>query len=1419
MNILHLHEHAFASTDRWCIYSHYARNEQVAQYVLFAIEKLKEAGFEVCFISTSKGISESALEGLKRLAACVAIRENIGYDFGSYKVGIELLSSKKVKARQLLLTNDSVFGPFNDLTSILVKATEFDIYGLTDSIDRSYHIQSYFIVYNQRILNSIHFSEFWNSVRLLSNNVPSFKDSIIDQYEVGGSQFFLKHGFRIGAAFSFKDIAYKSFTAYLREVELAQVQPGFVVTPLKLGANLTHEYWRELLDLGYPFLKRELLVCNPTKSDIRDWQHMLEKVSSYNLSYIFQGLADYYGGTDIFYTYDSIKLARGSMTSDGSIRLPISQAFEGFCDLFGLQRFRDFALDKEHYLSSNYDVKCHLDALPGQSAVEHFVLYAYYEDRPYKLISLPYMFESGTPIVFNIDSPLATEANYETHITFSGWAYSEAGPVTCVAIIGGHLVGECVADSLRPDVAEVFPQYANSSRSGFILSLDLDGLSFTDLHTLVIRFSDDDGNVVEEKREFLRKNDQLSYHRYYLAMKEADHSQSQSSDRLEMHFCIEYTNIVDLCKTLQSLERAGYSNNKAVLLAPRSSWGEIRTYFSDAQDSSPLLMDSIENSLQCLGNRDWVTLLKCGDLIDSYFGQQLSHAHETISKADAVVLDHDYHRDDGLHIDPHFKPAWSYHFYLAKDYVDGAYCARIRALQSIIDRFGSIAHAECWRYECLLKIHETGGIISGLQKVLISKYIVQEERARESSSHVECVKSHLERMGISAEVISLDKGNRKIEYALHRQPKVSIIVPTTGKIRYLRPLISSILGLTDYTEFELIVIDNGRGHNRDGIEFAKASGVRVLECFEPFNWSKLNNHGVASSEGELILFLNDDIEVVDPHWLTEMVRLISQNNVGAVGAMLLYPNNLIQHAGVFLVDHGGGARHYLQFLNPEQDLYMDYQSVVREVSATTGACLLVHRKIFLELRGFDEDLPIVGNDVDLCLRIRREGYFVLWTPESRLTHHESVSREQIEYRDDERRMWQRWSQAFLQGDPFYNKNLTLLKSDCSHKKAVDLMSTVDVTSKSIGVNIIGYFKAEMGLGQAVRGLARALEASSVCTQFVNYRGNNPARMGDTSFGKLITNELKFSTSIWNINPDYLWCAMHHFEAIEDSSRYNIGFWAWELPVLPPDWSLSVQLIDEVWVPSEFVADAVRAQTDKPVKIFPHPVTKLAQDYLNRKYFQLPEKCCIFLVAYDLHSIRQRKNPDGAISAFQKAFEKCDNSVMLLVKVSNATEDEVDFLVDAIGDYANIRIMSDTLDRVEMDSLLNAIDCFVSLHRSEGFGLAVAEALIMGKPVIATAWSGNMDFMDSSYPFLVGYNLIQLDDSYGPYDSGQYWADPDIDRASVLMKSISMDLSHAMSVADHERIRVQDILSPARIGALMADRISEINNSRISGSDS
>mgnify|MGYP006096361345 FL=1 len=236
----------------------------------------------------------------------------------------------------------------------------------------------------------------------------------------------------------------------------------------------------------------------------------------------------------------------------------------------------------------------------------------------------------------------------------------------------------------------------------------------------------------------------------------------------------------------------------------------------------------------------------------------------------------------------------------------------------------------------------------------------------------------------------------------------------------------------------------------------------------------------------------------------------------------------------------------------------------------------------------------------------------------------------------------------------------------------------------------------------------------------------------------------------------------------------------------------------------------------PVVTIPHSVRSMNQPYLKRAFFNLPADRFLFLSMYDVHSTRERKNPEGAIDAYKLAFPNITSHTALVVKVNNASEAELTEIQDFIGNRSDIILINRILSRYEVDSLISCCDCFISLHRSEGFGLVIAEAMTLGKPVIATNWSGNQDFMNTENSGCVNYSLTKLEKNYGPYDAGQLWAEPDLDHAASLIKKIFSDKSYRESIGGHASDAMTKKLSPGKVGDIINERINSIMRSDATG---
>lgn len=301
------------------------------------------------------------------------------------------------------------------------------------------------------------------------------------------------------------------------------------------------------------------------------------------------------------------------------------------------------------------------------------------------------------------------------------------------------------------------------------------------------------------------------------------------------------------------------------------------------------------------------------------------------------------------------------------------------------------------------------------------------------------LEEHLSRTGQAADVELLEHGFR-VRYKLDRFPKVSLLVPTRDRMELISRCVESIRRLTDYPDYEIIIIDNGSTDPAALAYLEQASdfrGVRVLRIEGEFNFSMLNNRAVAECDGEIVALLNSDLEVTQTDWLTEMVSHAVQPGAGAVGALLLFPNDSIQHAGVIL-GIGGVAGHAHKGFPRDHRGYFGRNCLISEFSALTGACLVVRKSLYQEVGGLDEDnLTVAFNDIDFCLRLRELGYLNIFTPYARFYHHESASRgyedtpeKMLRHKKEEDFMKDRWG-PLLSHDPAYNPNLTLQADDFS----------------------------------------------------------------------------------------------------------------------------------------------------------------------------------------------------------------------------------------------------------------------------------------------------------------------------------------------------------------------------------------------------
>ena len=364
-----------------------------------------------------------------------------------------------------------------------------------------------------------------------------------------------------------------------------------------------------------------------------------------------------------------------------------------------------------------------------------------------------------------------------------------------------------------------------------------------------------------------------------------------------------------------------------------------------------------------------------------------------------------------------------------------------------------------------------------------------------------------------------------------------------------------------------------------------------------------------------------------------------------------------------------------------------------------------------------------------------------------------------------------------------------------------------------GMNVVGFFSADLGIGESARCMARAADAASIPTCLVPLKLNCRNRLGDTTFIERLTDDNLHGVNVFHVDPPVARDIDHHHGAAFRKDRYNIGYFAWELPEFPDAWMPALDYFDEIWCPSDFVRESIALKSPFPVLTMPHAIgfprpTEAAASIRAR--LRLPKDAFLFLCLFDLNSYVARKNPRAAIEAFRMSALGGPDAA-LVIKVQNAEANSADFaaLAESVRDLPGAVILSETLSRADVYALESACDCFVSLHRSEGFGLAIGEAMYLGKPVIATGWSAPAEYLGRENGLPVRYKLVELAENHGPYTKGSTWAEPDAGHAAELMRWAATHRAEASALGAAAQRTMEERFSARTVGARYRKRLETI----------
>ena len=450
-----------------------------------------------------------------------------------------------------------------------------------------------------------------------------------------------------------------------------------------------------------------------------------------------------------------------------------------------------------------------------------------------------------------------------------------------------------------------------------------------------------------------------------------------------------------------------------------------------------------------LASGEYVAFLDHDDTLAPFALHEVVAAVNAHPDADFFYSDEDKLDPTGERVEPNFKPDWSPETLRSRNYVCHLTVLRRRLVEEIGGLRDGFDGAQ--DYDLVLRASERAARIVHIPRVLYHWRMHGQSTAANKSSKGYAYENgrlaladHLNRTGVDASVHDGPVlGTYQVVYHLRTQPLVSVVIPNRDHPELLARCIES-LARSSYANYELLVVENGstrpetHAYYRD---LKREPHVRVLEWHKPFNYAAVNNFAANQARGELVLFLNNDIEAINPDWLEALVKIAVQPGVGAVGAKLYYADDTVQHAGI-VVGMGGVAGH--GFLNyPRQAAgYMQRLQYTQNVAAVTGACLLMPKAVFDEVGGFDEGFVLAFNDVDLCLQVLAKGYRVVWTPDAELYHLESKTRgpedtdeKQNRFRREYELFHLKWGAFLRAGDPYFSPHFRLDRPDFALRAA------------------------------------------------------------------------------------------------------------------------------------------------------------------------------------------------------------------------------------------------------------------------------------------------------------------------------------------------------------------------------------------------
>lgn len=635
-----------------------------------------------------------------------------------------------------------------------------------------------------------------------------------------------------------------------------------------------------------------------------------------------------------------------------------------------------------------------------------------------------------------------------------GWASAKSGIAKLEIFIGDRPVENVEYGIARPDVGDHLPAFLGSDRSGFRAFVEVNRFR-NGRQDLRITCKARSGFIqqlicpviIDPRTEYQIWLERNSVNDRMRKQLEAERKLFQYTPKISIVTPVYKTPKDLLVRCIESVQEQVYPNWEHILVDDGSESSQLRGLLQEyarrderirvfsMPRNSGIALATNEGLKRCAG--EFVGFLDHDDEIAPNALFEVVNELNLDRDWDLFYTDEDKIATDGGHTDPYFKPDWSPDLLLSANYI----CHFLVCRRSLLEAVGGLrtGFEGSQDYDLALRLTERTDRVRRIPKVLYHWRISATSTA--SSIHqkpaasfagLRAIQERLDRTAPGATAEEIFPSVYRARYPLKSRPEIDIIIPTGGSPK-LEKALQTVLEQTTYPNYRITVVDNSRSDSVQKLVrgFDNTSHpIHLMDCRRiPFNFSLLCNRPARISDSPYLLFLNDDTSIITPDWIEAMLEHAQRPEVGAVGALLLFPDDRIQHAGVILGPYGL-AGHSFRFMTPERH-YFSLPKITRNCSAVTGACLLTRRETFWEVGGFEEvELPLAFQDVDFCLKLHKKGYRIIYTPHAMLYHYESATKTKVAFQYEIDYMKQHWGN-YIVDDPHYNPNLTRNREDYS----------------------------------------------------------------------------------------------------------------------------------------------------------------------------------------------------------------------------------------------------------------------------------------------------------------------------------------------------------------------------------------------------